>query len=263
VSRENGKNPAMKFAAVRVLLNPESDPGLSPSDVSQSSAPAPAAGPQTAPESTATKNPDHDDDPAALAAPKAGLGERLRKKVGRVFNFRKGKGRPKKCRECNGDGCEDCEFTGVEPGLADRPGDDAGGGTSEPGNDDAGPGAPPAHPENPPVADSPGGEIFIEACGAGVETALDLADTVTLVFAEKAGFDAEFSEKALAKVRPDQKKIDRFGKCLKGAFREQNIEVKNPCTKAAIINGLGLFTGYGRLIRMFMAEAARRRREGK
>ncbi|MEI9961350.1 MAG: hypothetical protein WDM76_09570 [Limisphaerales bacterium] len=35
------------------------------------------------------------------------------------FGFKKGRGRPKKCRSCDGACCEACNFTGFEPSISD------------------------------------------------------------------------------------------------------------------------------------------------
>lgn len=248
----------MRFSSVRVLLNTDSEPGLpgvDPSPIPGSPAPDAndfSAQPSTSPENDSTRTSD---------AGKTGLGDRIRKRVGKAFGFAKGKGRPKKCRSCNAAGCSECDFTGFEPGKLDGTGD----GTGEPSDLGNGNGKiqAPAAVEVVAVADSPGGEIFRESCGAGVETVLDFADALTLGMAERAGHSPDFSKAALAKARPNTEKINRFSKAFQLALRENNVEPKKPGTWGAVISGLGLFSGYAVLINEFRAEAARRQREDK
>lgn len=253
------QNPVMRFSTVPRLLNTDSEPGLTgvaPSPITGS--PAPDANDFSAQPPTSPEN----DPPRTSDSPKAGLGDRIRRRVGATFNFAKGKGRPKKCRACNGEKCAECEFTGVEPGKADAP-LEGGGKSTVTDHTDAAASSPPPHGATSTVADTEGGQIFREACGAGVETFLDFADTVTLGMAERAGHSPEFSKAALAKARPNNEKIDRFSKALKLALVENNIQPKKPGTTSAIICGLGLLSGYAVLLNEFRAEAARRQREGK
>lgn len=248
----------MRFLSVRVLLSPDSEPGLPGVDPAPiTSLSSTDANEFSAQPSTSSEN----DAPRTNDSPKTGLGDRIRRRVGATFNFAKGKGRPKKCRACNGEKCAECEFTGVEPGKADAPLD--GGKSTVTDHADDAASASAAHGASVAVADTEGGQIFREACGAGVETFLDFADTVTLGMAERAGHSPEFSKSALAKARPNSEKIARFSKALKLALIENNIQPKKPGTTSAIICGLGLLSGYAVLISEFRAEAARRQREGK
>lgn len=251
----------MRFSSVR--LNTDSEPGLPGVEPSPANGLPPTVANEFSAPVTASPEPTEktDDNQRANNPSKAGIGERIRRTVGKTFNFAKGKGRPKKCRACNGEKCAECEFTGVEPGKADSL-IDGGKSTVTDHTDDAAISSE-AHGATVAVADTEGGQIFREACGASVETILDIADTVTLGMAERAGHSVEFSKTALAKARPSTEKIDRFSKALKLALIENNIQPKKPGTASAVICGLGLFSGYAVLLSEFRAESARRQREGK
>ena len=88
--------------------------------------PVPETTPETLPMSHApalpleTNPPENEPDSSANAPVETGLREKIRTATSSLFaGFRKGKGRPKKCRACGGDGCAACKWTGVVPGKAD------------------------------------------------------------------------------------------------------------------------------------------------
>lgn len=249
---ENPENPSPS-----AVENPSENVPASPAQVAENNLSAEIQAEKP------SENLSENDDSSKAAAGKVGLAKRIRKRIAGVFGkagFDKGRGRPKRCRDCNGEGCGECNFTGVVPGKSDLPisrGEDGGGGGGETESDVAG-GEKTTAGAASPVVDTDGRAILDASLGAGVEVALDGGDMVALFFAERAGHDADFAEKTVSRYRPKGEKIDRFVAALKLALKEQNVEVKNPGTKAAILSGLGLAAPYLLMIREFRAEARRR-----
>ena len=249
---ENVKNPRMTIFTRRILFTPDSDSGL----------PAPASPPSddldfSAPEPQPT--PEND---AASKTPAAanGLGERIRRRVAKTFAFTKGKGRPKKCRECGGEGCSDCDFTGVEPGKADGP-------ASEPENPgDVQPAAPAQATSvvgSGPVANSQSGKLANAAIAAGIDVSLNVMDLIVDGVAASSGSDPAFSARVLEKARPKEDKMEKLTEAIEKWFEEEQVVIAKPGRTAALIYISSILVPYGNAIRTIKKDAAQRRLENQ
>ena len=243
----------MTISTRRILLTPDSDPGL----------PAPATPPSddlnfSAPE----PQPTPENDAASKTATAAnGLGERIRRRVAKTFAFTKGKGRPKKCRECGGEGCSDCDFTGVEPGKADGP-------ASVPENPgdiqpDSTTGQIAPAGSTATVVNSQSGKLANAAIAAGIDVSLNVMDLIVDGVAASSGSDPAFSARVLEKARPKEDKLEKLAEAIEKWFEEEQVVIAKPGRTAALIYISSILVPYGNAIRTIKKDAAQRRLENQ
>lgn len=185
-----------------------------------------------------------------------GLGKKIRA-VGRAavgtFGFIKGRGRPKKCRGCNGEGCDACGWTGKEPGKSDKP--------AEPDGEASIPAPVKSPVSGAPVTDPDGGSVFRLVVVSGVESAFSCAETVTEVLAEAAELNPKVVERAIAKINPPKEKVERFQTMLKLLLEKHKYQPENLELKGTIMAGLDCASGMAAGWTMLAAEILRKRRE--
>ena len=242
----------MTFFTRRILFNTDSEPGLpSPTAPPSGDLDFSAPEPQPTPENdTASKTP-------TVAN---GLGERIRRRVAKTFAFTKGKGRPKKCRACDGEKCAECDFTGVEPGKADGP-------ASEPENlgdvqSDEPNKIPPAG-STAPVANSQSGKLANAAIAAGIDVSLNVMDLIVDGVAASSGSDPAFSARVLEKARPKEDKLEKLAEAIEKWFEEEQVVIAKPGRTAALIYISSILVPYGNAIRTLKKDAAQRRLESQ
>lgn len=206
-----------------------------------------AAIPPAQPNEPSAKNP---------PAPKIGLGEKIRRATATAFSaagFRKGKGRPKKCRACNGLRCEECHWTGLEPGKADVPSslaDDAGSGDA----------VPVASPDSPvPVVDSLRASLFRRSVVSAARSVLKILNSIVRVYCDAAELDAKFCDRAISKCEPSAEALERWTESLDVVLKKHNVEPKHAEEISLIVNSAELLAPYGILLAELKGEIRRRR----
>lgn len=197
---------------------------------------------------------------ASSSAPKAGVVEKIRAAASRVigqagFTFKKGRGRPKNCPACDGEGCDACDFTGKVPGKLDKPAEQI-------------PQPVPIRTSEIPqtsfapstaVADSSRGEIFRRACKAAVKGCIEILKAVVSTYAGAAGVDAVFTRKALDKASPDDDALRDFTDSLDAVLKKHAVEPQHAEEIALAVNGARLLAPFALLLAEFKGEIARKR----
>lgn len=199
--------------------------------------------------------------PPNQAPAKAGITEKVRAAAARVigqagFTFTKGRGRPKKCVECDGIGCDSCGYTGKMPGKLDRP------------MPAEAPELPPADFQRITVVDAPAlpagpdtsvSALFRRSCVASVKGVLGILKGIVGAYASAAGIAPAFTAKALAKADPDHEALADFTESLDVVLKKHNVQPKHAEEWALAINGARLVAPYALLIAEFKAEIHRNR----
>lgn len=240
--------------------NPETKSGAVPVESSPITAtPTPTPQPITPLENEPT--------PAGNHPSENGLGEKLRRATAGLFakaGFKKGKGRPKKCRECGGDGCDECNWTGKEPGRADVPISQGDGGELdlETAPEAAGIKIPVSGVDSPGVATARG-ELFRRSVTAAARSALKILTAVVRVYMDAAELDAKFCDRAISKCEPSGDALNRWSESLDAVLKKHNVEPKHSEEIALAVNTAELLVPFGVLIAELKGEIRRRKLEGK
>lgn len=265
----------MRFTTDRRLLAPDSDSSLSAANDSPSAAPTdPTTENNSAPENpTATNPPAKNDDSATNGnSGEAGILQKIRRASASVANlggkmFAKAKGRPKKCRACDGQGCEECGWTGKLPSKNDRPISEAGdaGGDSESEPVAENPASTDLPGDRPPVVlDNPEtGNRFRRAVASSVKSFFGILSAFVSGYADASGIDPDFTDKAISKAMPSDDDIAAFNDDLDAVLRKHNVAPKNSEEWALAINGLKMAAPFAVLILEFRRELRRQRKEKK
>jgi hypothetical protein len=213
-----------------------------------------------------TRQAEPNENPTPSGTDKTALGSKLRRLGAGVvakFKFRKGRGRPKKCRQCDGNGCAGCDFTGYEPGKADATPDDV-------ARVDAlqpAPGLPPDSPMSAlavaPLGDSVRAAAFRRTVGAAVRGIFKIIRGLIFIKAKAAGIDNSFTERAVAEAFPKKEEIDAFTESLDAVLKKHGVEPKNCEEINLAIDGLNLCSGIPLLFATFNAEIERKKLEEK
>lgn len=214
------------------------------------------ATPAPAPE-TATTN-----EPIAkgIAAPKVGLREKIRRATAPLWQaagLKKGKGRPKKCRNCDGMGCPECNWTCIAPGKGDEtlslPLE------SQPEN---------ARVEIPiagadsPAVDSARASLFRRSVTSACRSVLKILTGIVRVYMDAAGLDGKFSDRALSKCEPTPEALERWTESLDAVLKKHSVEPKHSEEIALAVNTCELVAPFGILLAELKGEI-RRQREAK
>lgn len=210
-----------------------------------------------------TENPTKTDEPttAKPAVAQAGLGDRLRRAASGLFKFKgetyqKGGGRPRKCPECGGVGCDACDWSGKIPGKNDVKV------SAEPTKPAAQPvaqAAAVAQVSSGAAGDLDSQQILRVAAASGIDAAFDVLDVVTVCAAAFAGIDDNFSGRVTEKCHPKAEKIAKLGDALQLWMKEANYQPDKPAQKAFLILAASMSAPYLLSIREFIAEGRRNR----
>ena len=225
------------------------------------------------PQPTAT-TPENELAPKKKTPVATGIGAKVRRLAGGLFanaGFTKGKGRPRKCRACGGsiNGCDECNFTGLEPGKADAPLADL-----ELRPDRAEPisarsesalasPASPAVAVAAPVADSRSVLLWRRLCGVSVDTGLGGLELGTKFLAGMADIDPNFTDKTLAEHRPKKARIDDWIDSFDAIAAEKGWKPENPNQANFYLATANLLTPYLLMSGAFIEEIMRKRRAEK
>ena len=197
-------------------------------------------------------------------SPKIGLGEKIRRATRGLFDgagFKKGKGRPKKCRACDGVGCAECNWTGVQPGKADVPisqGDDVERLPVASAPEVARVEIPITGVDSPAV-DSARASLFRRSVTSAARSLLKILTSIVRVYMDAAELDAKFSDRALAKCQPDGEALNRWTDSLDAVLKKHNCEPKHSEEIALAVNTAEMLAPFGVLLAEIKGEIRRRR----
>lgn len=262
----------MQIFSRGLLLNPESEPGLSPTNqppteaTPNGGATATDSAPEIPPKPA---SPENDDTAKNGNSGKGGLGEAIRKATAAIGDagksiFKKARGRWRKCRACDGQPgnfeCPDCKGSGKLPNKNDQPGDEQ---NPEPEKETVGTGdlsgaGQPSGPGNPE-----GGNRFRRSVSSSIKSVFAILSAIVAGYADASEIDPEFTDRALEKAMPKDEDIAAFNDDLDAVLKKHNVEPKNSEEWALAINGLKMAAPFAVLIFEFRRELRRKRKEGK
>lgn len=185
------------------------------------------------------------------------IGETISEKFG--VPFKKGRGRPKKCRQCDGARCEKCNWTGVEPGKGDKPISSEVAPKIQPKNSPA-PIAPVTGSDSAPV--SPVKRFLLRrVVVSGVKGAKGITRFVLKGKAEEAGLDDGFIEKTFSRAEPSPKDWQDFDESTGLVLEKYNIKTEHDELLCWLADLGNLFKCDLLLYREFQTEIRRQRKE--
>jgi hypothetical protein len=239
--------------------------------------PLPLTGAETSPENLTPQN---DADTKGVAAPESALRKKVRKSVAKIFNaagivYKAGRGRPKNCSACGGDGCDKCGWTGKEPKKSDVP--------IQPAGDDNAPNESADRVETQKLdVEFPaeqGGQIpavavpdfnarvdalFRKCVAGGAKGVPEGLNEITRVLANQAGIDKDFTEKTLARAKPEPDALDNFADSVDLVLSKHAPQLKEGGEWSCLaLSTARLAAPYGVLWYEFIKEIQRKKREGK
>lgn len=209
-------------------------------------------------------------------AVKGSVSEKIFRASAAVFQkagvlFKPGRGRPKNCEQCSGQGCEECGFTGKQPNRAAKPVQPGGGSV---------PASQPASQTTDQARVEGGGSesVAVDAakplpasCSVTVNSIvgtlkgiLGTAKAVVNNKMRRAGLDGDFRKRAMAELTAEEgEALTEFAGSLEVVCQKRGISLEY-APELNCISSLGrLATPYWIMIDNLNEEIERRKKEGK